>query len=235
MRTHRVSRLYLFPQRKLTELKRENIRLHVGGSSLTCVLSRPDIQPIGAVILLHPHPLYGGDKDNQVVKDLDKIFLGMGYTTLRLDFRGVTGGYAGVAGAVEDTHQAIELLESYEPLTLGLAGYSFGGSTALRVVSSRPVSFLVCLSASFDLFLEGGHNTSSLSQIHCPALLFHGQSDTFVPHTDLQMFARMIAGARAVSLQNENHFYQISMQIVSDEIRSFISGLSTMQPPERYP
>jgi len=91
------------------------------------------------------------------------------------------------------------------------------------------------LSASFDLFLEGGHTASSLSEIHCPSLLFHGQSDTHVPFADLQMFARMIANARAVSLQNEDHFYQVSMRIVRDEIRSFLSGLSLMQSVERYP
>lgn len=216
-------------------MKREYIRLPVGGSSLACVLSQPDEEPLGAVVLLHPHPLYGGDRDNQVMKDLNDIFLELDYTTLRFDFRGVTGGYAGVAGAVEDTHKAIELLESFEPSTLGLAGYSFGGSVALRVASAMPVTFLVSLSASFDLFLEGGHDASSLSRIHCPTLLFHGQSDRSVPHTDLQMFTRMIVGARAVSLQNENHFYQISMQAVCSEIRSFVSALPGKQYTERYP
>jgi len=219
----------------LTELKRENIRLPVAGSSLACVLSRPGEEPTRAVVLLHPHPLYGGNKDNQVVRNLDKIFLELGYTTLRFDFRGVDGGYAGIAGAADDTYGAIELLESYEPLTLGLAGYSFGGSTAIRVASSKSVAFLVSLSASFDLFLEGGYDASSLSEIHCPTLLFHGQSDTFVPHADLQLFARMITGARAISLQKENHFYQTSMQTVGDEIRSFVSGLSRRLPAERYP
>lgn len=169
------------------------------------------------------------------MKDLDEVFLQLGFATLRFDFRGVHGGYAGIAGAVEDTYHAIELLESYELQTLGLAGYSFGGSTALRVASSRPMTFLVSLSASFDLFLEGGYNASTLSLIHCSTLLFHGQSDTSVPHTDLRMFARMITGARAVSLQNENHFYQASMQTVSDEIRSFVSGLSRRVAAERYP
>ena len=235
MRTHHASKLYSFPRRILSKLKRENTRLSVGDASLPCVLTKPDTVPIGAVVLLHPHPLFGGDMDNQVVKDLDELFLEVGYTTLRFDFRGVTGRYAGIAGAVEDTQHAIELLESCEPLTLGLVGYSFGGSTALRVACSKPVNFLVSLSSSFDLFLEGGQSASALSEIHCPSLLFHGQSDTHVPLADLQMFARMIANARAVSLQNEDHFYQVSMQIVRNEIRSFLSGLSSMQSVERYP
>ena len=224
-----MSKLYLFPPRKLNKLKQENIRLSVDGFTLAGVLTRPTSKSDNAAILLHPHPLYGGDKDNHVVKELEQLFLEMGFITLRFDFRGVSNtykGYAGLLGADEDTFRAMEFMEKYELKALGLVGYSFGGSTALRVASSRPVSFLVTLSASYQLFLEGNYQESDLTRIQCPVLMFHGKSDSMIPHTDLKAFSTLISDMKMVSLEDENHFYQHALPEVMNEIRSFISNIS---------
>src|SRR5437870_1749312 len=47
-------------------------------------------------VVLHPHPLYGGDMDNHVVTSLCAALNTLGATTLRFNFRG--------AGASEGTH-----------------------------------------------------------------------------------------------------------------------------------
>jgi alpha/beta superfamily hydrolase len=219
---------YPFKRRILRELKQENINSSYRGHSLTGVLKRPVPDSTKGVILLHPHPLYGGDKDNHIVKELEHTFLKFGFVTFRFDFRGVSSRpqeYAGIAGAVEDTYKAMELMEIYELKSLGLVGYSFGGSTALRTASSRSVHFVVTLSASYDLFREGNYDESYLTRIRCPVLMFHGQSDTMVSHSDLSIFSSKITTIKAVSLENEDHFYERSFPRVVDEIHTFVFNL----------
>ena len=41
-----------------------------------------------AAVVLHPHPLYGGDMDNHVVTSLVGGLNALGATTLRFNFRG---------------------------------------------------------------------------------------------------------------------------------------------------
>jgi len=229
MRKHLVSKHYLFPPRKLNKVKQEQIKLTNDGLTLAGLLTRPTSKSDNAVLLLHPHPLYGGDKDNPVVKELEQLFLELGFITLRFDFRGVSNtsqGYAGLFGAVEDTFRAMEFMEKYGLNSLGLVGYSFGGSTAIRVASSKPVSFLVALSASYQLCLEGGYDESNLRRIQCPVLMFHGSSDSMIPPTDLNLFSSLVSDITIVSLENENHFYQYKLPEVLDAIRLFISKIS---------
>ena len=42
----------------------------------------------GIALLLHPHPLHGGNLDNKVAHTLARSFLEMGYAALRVNFRG---------------------------------------------------------------------------------------------------------------------------------------------------
>ena len=66
-------------------------------------LARED--PEKGVVITHPHPLYGGDMDNPVVKAIAKAFQQNGYTTLRFNFRGVggsQGSYADGIGEMDD-------------------------------------------------------------------------------------------------------------------------------------
>jgi len=228
MKLQRVSKLYSCPKRILSDLKSEPLRLSIKDSSLAGVLTRPHPQSDRAAILLHPHPLYGGNMDNHVVKELERIFLEMNFITLRFDFRGASNtnqGYAGIQGAIEDACKAIDFMEIYELNSLGLVGYSFGATAALCAASSRPVSFVITLSASYDIFLEGGYDETYLAKIQCPVLMFHGKSDTMISHSDLDMFSSMLTHIKTVSLENENHFYEHALPIVTIEIRSFISNI----------
>jgi len=218
----------MFLLRKLAKLKQEELNFSVDGDSLNGILIRPSTTSNNAVLLLHPHPLYGGDKDNHVVKELEQLFLEMGFITMRFDFRGASNThlrYNGLSGAVEDTYRAIEYIERCDVNSLGLVGYSFGGSTALRVATTRSLSFLVTLSASFQLFLEGSYQESQLTKISCPVLMFHGMSDNMVPYADLKTFSSFISEIKMVSLKNENHFYQYALPEVLNEISSFISTI----------
>jgi alpha/beta superfamily hydrolase len=105
------------------------------GLSLEAVLHVPlGLQPPGLLVVCHPHPLYGGSMDNNVVAALCESALQEGMAALRFNFRGV-----GASGGSHDNGEG-EQLDVLAALvfaadlpggrSIGLAGYSFGAATA---------------------------------------------------------------------------------------------------------
>lgn len=82
-----------------------------------------------AVVVTHPHPLYGGEMDHPVVVALAEAYQRRGYTTLRFNFRGVGGSggsYADGRGERDDVRAAAACLAGLGKIVADLAGYSFG-------------------------------------------------------------------------------------------------------------
>lgn len=109
-----------------------------------------------AVVVTHPHPLYGGDLDNPVVAALVGAYRRRGYSALRFNFRGVgaSGGqYADGRGERDDARAAAEYLAGLGKTVTDLAGYSFGAwinlhldplptSVRRQLAVAPPVEFL---------------------------------------------------------------------------------------------
>ena len=213
-------------------LKSESIEFLSEGYTLHGVLTHREPATKTGVVILHPHPLYGGDMENHVVSSLEHVFLEDGLTTLRFNFRGASSspqGYSGVEGAVTDATNAIELLKSRTGISeVGIVGYSFGASAALRLALLKPPPFLISLSASRNLISEDGFDPEQLSSIECPVLLFHGQSDRMISSNDLTFLTEVIGldSKYSVLLEGEGHFYQRTMPFVVSNISAFIRTLS---------
>ena len=65
-----------------------------------------------AVVICHPHPLYGGNMDNPVVMTIADSFFEKGFTTMRFNFRGTcnsTGMFDNGTGEQEDIRAALSL------------------------------------------------------------------------------------------------------------------------------
>jgi hypothetical protein len=188
------------------------------------IISNGDDKSDKGVMILHPHPLYGGDMYNPVVTNLEQVFLEAGFTTLRFNFRGAsTDGYEGIEGAVIDATNALGVFKSQGINQFGFAGYSFGGSTALRLAYETPPLFLITLSASKALVEEGGFELDKLENVICPTIMFHGSVDQMVPHEDLNSLSSRIGSTslEAIILEGEGHFYQRSLVDVLKNVRDF--------------
>jgi len=92
-----------------------------------------------AVVLCHPHPLYGGSMDNNVVLSVSSALVERSIIAFMFNFRGVGGSQGSFGDGIaeeEDVSAAINWLAS-QPVVdisrLGLSGYSFGASVALPV------------------------------------------------------------------------------------------------------
>jgi alpha/beta superfamily hydrolase len=213
------------------KLVSEILQILSDDTPLRGVLSQGRTRIEKGALILHPHPLYGGDMNNPVVIALEHVLLDAGYTTLRFDFRGTSRspqGYSGINSAVIDTSNAMKLLWSRGVRECGVAGYSFGGSTAIRYATEHLPLFLITLSATFGLIAEENFDTTRLKRITCPTLMFHGLADRMVPHADIETLSNLIGSQEleTVSIEDEGHFYQRSIEIVKKRTCRFLEEIN---------
>lgn len=107
------------------------------------------------VVVTHPHPLYGGDMNNNVVEAVCRAYQDKGYSTLRFNFRGVgqsEGGYDEGIGEQDDVEAALDYLSDLGKEGIDLAGYSFGSwVNALGINRYKKVKRVIMISPPVDL------------------------------------------------------------------------------------
>jgi len=211
------------------DVERSTVEVLIEGGRLQGVLTTPPTLCAGA-LLLHPHPLYGGCKEDRVITAVEAIMNELGIATLRFDFRGVhsNAAYAGVHGAVEDALAAMHTLQNRlgatEDLPLGVAGYSFGASVGLHAAALRDVAFVISISASHSIAAEISGLEDRLSAISCPVLLVHGDRDMVVPVSDARTLAEMLDNTHPAVriIFGEGHFFHRALSEVTAVVRRFL-------------
>jgi alpha/beta superfamily hydrolase len=99
-----------------------------------------------AMVVCHPHPLYGGSMHANVVEALFRSLPRLGVAVLRFNFRGGPGSegvHDGGQGEQLDVVAAIDEADRRWPdVPLVLAGYSFGADVSLAVDHPSVVGWL---------------------------------------------------------------------------------------------
>ncbi|MFC1892607.1 alpha/beta hydrolase [Chloroflexota bacterium] len=139
--------------------------------------------PFPAVIVCHPHSLYGGSMSNNVIFETCQALAQRSIAALRFNFRGVgkSGGrYGGGIDEQEDARAALALTSSTPDIDtekVGLAGYSFGASVALPVaVQNTEVGLLALVSPA--LTESAWEQLRTYSQ---PVFVISGEDDHLIP------------------------------------------------------
>jgi alpha/beta superfamily hydrolase len=113
-----------------------------GPVALEARISKPQNAEYG-LIAAHPHPLYGGNLGNNVVRALCKAGIESGFATLRFNFRGVgesEGVHDNGNGEVDDLLTAVDYLLDAGIRKIVVSAYSFGSYVAHKAdFGSRPV------------------------------------------------------------------------------------------------
>lgn len=163
---------------------------------------------VPAIVVCHPHPLYGGSMYNTIVEKLCRELEGSGFAALRFNFRGVgfsEGFYNGGVGEELDVKAALNFLETFgSPVfsMLGVAGYSFGAYVAARVVEDPRVKALALISPPLTLY-----NFDLLKYARKPKLIVWGDKDEFVK-TSIEDLANIIAEPKKLVLvKGADHFW----------------------------
>jgi len=120
-------------------VRQSAVSFQVKGLDFEGIVAQPEGEPatLPAVVICHPHPLHGGNMDNNVVLAVSFALAEQGFATLRFNFRGV-GNSEGEHTKGELEHQevigALDLMQALPGVDgrrIGLAGYSFGTSVIL--------------------------------------------------------------------------------------------------------
>ena len=110
----------------------------IDGINVEADLVRTDAEHVRAVVIIgHPHPLYGGDRFNHVVRAMQDVALGLDCHSIAVDFRGVnnSGGFHDDGDSERlDLAAACELSDLIAPeVPIIMTGYSFGSVVGLNV------------------------------------------------------------------------------------------------------
>ncbi|MDO8568389.1 MAG: hypothetical protein Q7R57_06715, partial [Dehalococcoidales bacterium] len=121
-------------------MERREVRFPSGKLSLEGVLGFPDGKgPFPAVVICHPHPLHGGNMDNNVVVSVFEALLEASFIPFKFNFRGVGGSegeHGDGNGEREDVSATIDFVggqREVDAARMGLAGYSAGAAFAFPV------------------------------------------------------------------------------------------------------
>lgn len=161
-------------------------------------------------VLCHPHPMYGGSMDNNVVLAAAAAFQKLGWTTLRFNFRGV-GSSEGTPGdgerEVRDVQAALRCLRVTRGMVaerIMLVGYSFGAWVGLRALLGRE-ALLGWVAIALPV---GIWDLSFAVQIGGNKLIIAGDRDPFCPLHDLNRFLETLPDPKDhVILPGVDHFF----------------------------
>lgn len=181
----------------------------------------------GGVILCHPHPQYGGDMHNNVVSSLQSALAGVGFSTLRFNFRGVgesEGSYADGSGEEGDVRGAVDFVMTDQgaDTPLYLLGYSFGAAVGTRAVAGDDrVEALVCISPPIAMY-----DFSYLTGDRRPKLLVAGDGDFVCPVAALRELFDSLGEPRSLHIvPGADHFWWGREDQVANYVIDFLQGL----------
>ncbi len=163
-----------------------------------------------AVIVCHPHPLYGGDMSNNIVMVICQALAEQSIAAFRFNFRGTgnSGGrFGGGVAEQADIKAALAVIDTtpeVDSKRIGLAGYSFGAGVALPVaVQDERIKLLALVSpvlsdAGWEQ-LEGYLN---------PKFLIAGDADSSIPQERLRQYGRDVTDPRRCQVvKGADHFW----------------------------
>ncbi len=213
-------------------MKRKRVQFDCGGLKLEGVLHLPDDDGRSpGVVVCHPHPLYGGSMDNNVVQAVAAALVGRKMAAFTFNFRGVGGSqgrFDNGRGEQDDIRAAVGWLFAQPDVDgerLGLAGYSFGASVALPFARGDTRVKAVAL---VSLPLMDGTQVEQaeeiLSTLTIPKLLLCGDEDFVVPPAALERVSRKAMEPKEVRVvPGADHFWWGNEGTMAETVADFFS------------
>ena len=184
-------------------------------------------------VVLHPHPLHGGNMNNRVVYTLYNAFADSGFSVLSFNFRGVgrsQGSYDSGAGELSDAAYAFDWLQQVNTTSnlCWIGGYSFGALIAMQLMMRRPeIEGFVSVAPPAD-----SEDFSFLAPCPSSGIIIHGEDDTNVPVESVKKLASKLDGQKNISvrfqsIKGTDHFFKDKIEEISSAASTYIQGALT--------
>ena len=175
-----------------------------GNLRLEAALRMPDAGAKTVAVICHPHPLRGGDMDNNVVMIAARAALDAGIGALTFNFRGVgrsTGVHDNGVGERDDVVSALSYARGLAGVErVILAGYSFGAGVASTLVEEDVAA---CALIACPTQRLGGDTL--IATTRTPLLLISGDQD-HVSSVNALLNAKR-DGVEVVTVAGADHFW----------------------------
>lgn len=181
--------------------------------NIDCVIDYPSGTAKGWALVLHPHSLEGGTRDNKVVTTIARSCVNHGLVAVRPNFRGVGASDGEFDKGVGETADMVQLVKQFLELHPDLSnkywfigGFSFGTSVAAQVYSKMSAENL---KKPDTVFLAGpAIKRFKFMDIDLPedTVLVHGEQDDVVPISETMDYARE-SELPVVVIPDAGHFF----------------------------
>jgi alpha/beta superfamily hydrolase len=218
----------------------QKTKLYQGGAGVVDVaIDYPSDEPRGWAIVLHPHPLFQGTRDNKVVTTISRMLVSNGYVVLRPNFRGVGKSEGQFDEARGETHDMLQVVQQFlaehpqfAELPWLISGFSFGSAVAAQLhqevadlIATQPEPSQLQMPAA--LLLAGvGVWRFSYRDVELPENTFviHGQQDDVIPLQDA--FAWLGTKKQAVTvLPGIGHFFHGALIELRRQLELYLKGI----------
>jgi alpha/beta superfamily hydrolase len=202
------------------------------GHRLEGRLAMPE-QPVGAAVICHAHPLYGGSMSNAPITSIQRALQAVGWASLRFNFRGVRlseGIYGGGVHEVKDVTGALDHVGELLPgKPLAVTGWSFGSLVALsaasqddRVESYAAVAPPVSTGPRMDL--PELPPPERLAAWRARVLAVCGDHDQFCNSKDLERWAHEVSPDAVVRvIEGTDHYFADALDELAKTVAGFIA------------
>jgi len=208
-------------------MKKTRVSFPSGGLGLEGILAIPEgAGPFPAVIVCHPHPLYGGSMDNNVVNSLSETITQASFVSFKFNFRGVgesQGEFGQGIGEREDVEAAISFISTVTGVDserVGLAGYSAGAGFALPVgFNDDRIRALAAVSPPIPMF-----DFDFLRSCPKPKLLISGSRDELIPIDQFLEFCQNLSEPKECeSIEGADHFWRGYESILAAKVTAYFT------------
>lgn len=181
-------------------------------------------------LVLHPHPLYGGTMNNKVVYSAYKTLVDNGFTTLRINFRGVgksQGQFDNGVGELTDAATALDWLQLQNPTATQywIAGFSFGAWVGMQLIMRRPeISSFLAIAPPVNKY-----DFSFLSPCPIPGLVVQGNQDSIVEEEEVAEMVDRLSKQRQSAIDYQvingaDHFFREKLELLEEAIDYHLKG-----------
>lgn len=184
------------------------------------------------ILVLPPDPKQGATMNNKVTYTLFQAFAGLGFSVLRLNYRGV-GTSAGQmdgtgVGELADAIAALDWLQALDAdgNKCWIAGYAFGSWIGAQVMMRRPEIQGFVFATPF----VNQYDFNFLTPCPASGLIIQGTEDTLVQESVVARLAEQLdenpsVNVEYVSLKGADHLYTNKLKELYDTILKVVPTL----------
>jgi alpha/beta superfamily hydrolase len=172
----------------------------------------------GVAVICHPHPGFGGDMHNAVVKSLASAAWEEGYVPLLFNFRGAgrsEGTQSGGPDEVKDLDAAMQYAKKLANVgCVVLMGYSFGAKVATLWLNDGGTT-----KAFVGVAVPSTTDYPDYQDI--PSLYITGEFDDVAPLDD-GLSRSLMTGGLHVVVEGSDHFFHRGRDEIQEAVQGFI-------------